>query len=80
MVQLESALYKGAEKGTGFSGGVRKEDLFLIVEFMEGVKTDEGKKIIEEIETDEAKPPAITLNIKPKETTNASIIITLLTL
>src|SRR3989344_463783 len=61
MVQLESALYKGAEKGTGFSGGVRKEDLFLIVEFMEGVKTDEGKKIIEEIETDDNSSSIIDL-------------------
>lgn len=53
MVQLESALYRGVEKGTGFSGGVRKGDLFLVVEFIEGVKTDDGKKIIEEIEKDD---------------------------
>lgn len=53
MVQLDSALYRGVEKGTGFSGGMRKGGLFLVVEFMEGVKTDDGKKILEEIEKDD---------------------------
>lgn len=53
MVQLESALYRGVEKGTGFCGGVRKGSLFLVLEFMEGVNTDDGKKIIEEIEKDD---------------------------